>query len=276
VPSGFLNHLYRGCILPDAALFLFLPMEEKKKGCIIYADLIHTVKKLPKDNQAELFMAILEYINGETPVIESLLVDVVFEPIKRQIVRDIEKYHNVSQKNRENGRKGGRPAKANESEQNPKNPPLFLKSEKSHIDTDTEKDTDTDNGTDKEIVKYIEKKGKSPSAPIRSKKTFIIPSVEDVQAFANENMIGSKDLPERFVNYYEANGWMINRNHMKNWKATFKNWVLNEKKYETNQRTNSNAETPQQRKERIYRESGSTIGRGGEFLDIFAIPHDSK
>ena len=106
------------------------------------------------------------------------------------------------------------------------------------------------------------------------RKKFVIPSVEDVQAFANENMIGSKDLPERFVNYYEANGWMINRNHMKNWQATFKNWVLNEKKYETNQRTNGKqfaSETPAERKERQYRDFGKSINGGNELPDFFAL-----
>jgi hypothetical protein len=106
------------------------------------------------------------------------------------------------------------------------------------------------------------------------RKKFIIPSVEDVQAFANENMIGSKDLPERFVNYYEANGWMINRNHMRNWQAAFKNWVKNEKKYETNQRTNGKqfaSETPAERKERQYRDFGKSLNGGNELPDFFAI-----
>ena len=34
--------------------------------------------------------------------------------------------------------------------------------------------------------------------------------------------------PEQFYDYYEANGWKINRNPMKDWKATVRNWERNE------------------------------------------------
>ena len=31
--------------------------------------------------------------------------------------------------------------------------------------------------------------------------------------------------PERFVDFYAQKGWMIGRSHMKDWKATVRNWV---------------------------------------------------
>ncbi len=67
-------------------------MAEDKKSFILYADLIHTVKKLPKDKAGELFMTILSYVNDENPTIEDVLIDIVFEPIKRQMKRDLLKY----------------------------------------------------------------------------------------------------------------------------------------------------------------------------------------
>jgi hypothetical protein len=42
-------------------------------------------------------------------------------------------------------------------------------------------------------------------------------------------MMGSKELPEKFFYHYEANGWMINKVPMKNWKAAYKNWIKREK-----------------------------------------------
>jgi hypothetical protein len=203
-------------------------MEEKKKGCIIYADLIHTVRKLPKEARADLLMAILEYINGETPIISDILVDLVFEPVRRQIDRDVEKYEDKSRKNSENGKKGGRPRKANESEENPKNPPLFFESEKSHIDTDT--DTDKVTKTDTKKGTIVSNTDVSPPAPVRVKReVFRPPSLEEVKNHAAETMSGSRDAPEAFHDYYTSNGWKVGRNPMKDWKAAYKNWIKREK-----------------------------------------------
>ena len=44
-----------------------------------------------------------------------------------------------------------------------------------------------------------------------------------------ENIILTNNInPEQFYDYYEANGWKINRNPMKDWKATVRNWERNE------------------------------------------------
>jgi hypothetical protein len=82
-------------------------MAEDKKSFVLYADLIHTVKKMPKEKQGELFMTILSYVNDENPIVEDLLIDLVFEPIKRQMKRDLNKYHISKEKRREAGRLAG-------------------------------------------------------------------------------------------------------------------------------------------------------------------------
>tara|TARA_R110002050_G_C8890675_1_gene509434 strand:- start:534 stop:1253 length:720 start_codon:yes stop_codon:yes gene_type:complete len=81
-------------------------MAENKKGFILYADLIHTVNKMPNDKAGELFKVILEYVNDNNPVVDDMLVDLVFEPIKRQMKRDLEKYEGVKDKKSEGGRIG--------------------------------------------------------------------------------------------------------------------------------------------------------------------------
>ncbi len=55
-------------------------MAENKKSFVLYKDIIHTVKKMPKEKQADLFVTILEYVNDENPSIDDILVDLVFEP----------------------------------------------------------------------------------------------------------------------------------------------------------------------------------------------------
>lgn len=45
---------------------------------------------------------------------------------------------------------------------------------------------------------------------------------------------GHPQEAERFFNYYEANGWKVGRNPMKNWKAAAANWIKNQERYGTN------------------------------------------
>ena len=64
-------------------------MAEDKKSFLLYADLIHTVKKLPKEKIGDLFLTILEYVNDMNPTVDDILVDIAFEPIKQQLKRDL-------------------------------------------------------------------------------------------------------------------------------------------------------------------------------------------
>lgn len=57
-----------------------------------------------------------------------------------------------------------------------------------------------------------------------SRKTskFVAPSVEEVKEYCRER---NNDVDaERFISYYQSNGWMVGRNHMKDWKATIRTW----------------------------------------------------
>lgn len=56
-------------------------------------------------------------------------------------------------------------------------------------------------------------------------KKFIAPSIDEVREYIEEK--GYSIDPERFVDYYTANGWMVGKSHMKDWKATVRNWERN-------------------------------------------------
>lgn len=83
-------------------------MAEEKKGFVLYCDLIHTVKKLPREDAGELFMHILEYVNDSNPKTENPLVDIAFEPIKRQLKRDLKKWESIKDKRSEAGKRGAK------------------------------------------------------------------------------------------------------------------------------------------------------------------------
>lgn len=58
-------------------------------------------------------------------------------------------------------------------------------------------------------------------------KRFVPPTVEEVKAYCIER--GNRIDPERFVDYYKSNGWMVGRSHMKDWKAAVRTWEKRDK-----------------------------------------------
>lgn len=67
-------------------------MAENKKGFILYANYIGTIKQLPDDVAGRLLKHIFSYVNDENPVSDELLLNVVFEQIKNHLKADLEKY----------------------------------------------------------------------------------------------------------------------------------------------------------------------------------------
>lgn len=55
------------------------------------------------------------------------------------------------------------------------------------------------------------------------------PTIEEVKEYAKRNGTIVSD-PERFFEYYSANGWKVGRNPMKDWKAAFRMWESKDKK----------------------------------------------
>ena len=54
------------------------------------------------------------------------------------------------------------------------------------------------------------------------------PTAEEVRRYCAKESLLDVD-PERFVDYYDANGWMCGKNPMVNWQAVARNWQRNKK-----------------------------------------------
>lgn len=59
----------------------------------------------------------------------------------------------------------------------------------------------------------------------KDNKRFTPPSRQEVQEYIAEK--GYSVDAERFIDYYTSNGWKVGKNHMKDWKATVRNWERN-------------------------------------------------
>lgn len=57
---------------------------------------------------------------------------------------------------------------------------------------------------------------------INKKEKFVKPTLEEIKKYIQEKNL--KVDAERFIDYYESNGWYVGKNRMKDWKATLRNW----------------------------------------------------
>ena len=64
-----------------------------------------------------------------------------------------------------------------------------------------------------------------PQKPAPKRERFIPPTIEEVEAYCKERNNNVDAI--KFVNYYEANGWKVGKNKMKNWKASVRTWERN-------------------------------------------------
>lgn len=107
---------------PNLILKPIYDMAKDKKSFVLYADLIHTVKKMSREDAGELLLHILKYVNDENPETENVIVDLTFEPIKQQFKRDLKKWEITLEKRSDAGKASAearRVAKLNQ--QNPTN-----------------------------------------------------------------------------------------------------------------------------------------------------------
>lgn len=89
-----------------------------------------------------------------------------------------------------------------------------------------EKQNDNDNENDND-VSYHDSYNDSFNEPSKPTiKRFKPPAVEEVQAYCKERK-NNVDA-QRFVDFYEAKGWMLGKNKMKDWKAAVRTWERND------------------------------------------------
>lgn len=68
-----------------------------------------------------------------------------------------------------------------------------------------------------------------------TKKNFKKPTLDEVQQYCSERK--NNISAEKFIDYYESNGWKVGRNSMKDWKAAIRNWEKNQQEKTDNVKT---------------------------------------
>ena len=116
-------------------------MAENKKSFVLYTDLIHTVQHLTDEQTGKLFKHILSYVNDENPISDDVITNLSFEPVKQALKRDLKKYESYINKQKANGKKGGRPKK----EETQKTQPFISKPKKADSVSVSVSDNDINN-----------------------------------------------------------------------------------------------------------------------------------
>ena len=80
-----------------------------------------------------------------------------------------------------------------------------------------------------------------PNNNIEKSSRFVKPTADEVASYCQEN--GYDIDAERFVLYYEARGWLIGKQKMKNWRAAVATWQRNKAEREAQSATAGNVET---------------------------------
>lgn len=188
-------------------------MAEGKKSFLLYCDLIHTIRKMPDEKAGQLFKHILEYVNDEMPETEDLLLQLVFEPIKQQLKRDLEKWSGISATRSEIGRLAGlksgeaRRTKSNQTNQ------LVKKRTKTNQNEQV-----SDN-----VTVIVTEKVKE----IKTKGVFTPPSFIDFENYCKEN--GFLNIAQRAFKGYSENDWKDSKNNpVLNWKSKLQNVWFND------------------------------------------------
>ncbi len=87
-------------------------MKENKKSFVLYQDFYSTLMRLNLEERGLWITAVFEYHGtGEVSVPLEGKVDVAFDVVRNTLDRDAVRYEERCLRNRENGKKGGRPRK---------------------------------------------------------------------------------------------------------------------------------------------------------------------
>lgn len=178
----------------------------------VFHSYLKSIEPLNDAERGRLFTAMLEYsITGVEPKLNGN-ERFIFPTMKANLDREVESYRNTVEANRLNGRKGGRPSKPKESE---KSHSVFEKPKESEKSQDKDKDKDNTPPI-------------SPSK--RGMERFVPPTVDEVREYCQAR--GNGIDPETFVAFYASKGWMVGKNHMKDWKQAVITWEKSRKPVE--------------------------------------------
>lgn len=183
-----------------------------RDSLVFYRSFYEAVKDLPAEEFKEAVSAIMEYgLNDEEQAPSGAAK--VFLIMAKPLIDANNKKHENGKKGAEFGKLGGRPKKETpiKPQENPKETP-----NKPQENPNQTPNVNVDVNVNENIKESEEKKPR-----------FYPPTLEELKKYIADNKYNVD--PERFIDYYTANGWTVGKNRMKDWKAAVRNWDRSQK-----------------------------------------------
>lgn len=182
----------------------------EQKGFFCYNSWLKALEPYGDAERGRIWTTLLEYsnglaIDGRSSGNERFILPMLLD----QIDRDAEKREQFAEKQRENGKKGGRPTKPKETQQNPENPTQAKKAKDKNKNKDTIPPTPLAGG-----------EGVS--------SRFVPPTPQEVTAYCQQRQNGIDG--SEFCDFYASKGWMIGKSKMKDWRAAVRTWEKSRQK----------------------------------------------
>ena len=176
-------------------------MAKDKKSVLIYVDWIATFNKLEDDEAGRLIKHFFSYVNDLNPTSDRL-TEILFEPIKQQLKRDLKAYEQTCERNSLNASLRWNKNNATACDR--------IRTDAKHADNDNDNDNDNDTYNSK-----------------RKSKRFSPPTLLEVEdyCFERKNTVDAS----KFIDYYTSNGWKVGKNAMKDWRAAVRTWEKTQK-----------------------------------------------
>ena len=183
----------------------------------LYHSYLKSVEPLNDAERGRLFTACLTYsMTGAEPDLRGN-ERFVWPTIREQIDRDTKKYSDFCKKQQENIRKRW---------------DTTVYDGTSGIPDDTKHTKEKENEKEN-ILSSPNVEDSIARTPAR--KRFTPPTLAEVTAYCRERQ-NAVD-PQRFIDYYTANGWKVGKNSMKDWKAAVRTWEGKQRDSATAQRS---------------------------------------
>lgn len=202
---------------------------------VYYRSFRESLRELPPDLYKVVSETIFDYaFEGIAPGPDS---NAVAKALFIAIKPVIDNAHNRYDACVENGRKGGAPkgsrnnpsGKAIQPNQRPNQRPNQYPNLYKDKDVDKDKDIESKGDFKGEPVTAVSPDAVAPSSADKPRKVaakraaFVAPSPQEVKDYISEK--GYAVDAQRFIDFYEAKGWMIGRNKMKDWRAAVRTWT---------------------------------------------------
>lgn len=193
-----------------------------RESIVFYRSFYEAIKELSAEEFRNAVMAIMEYGLNDSEIDTSGVAKAILIMAKPQIDKNNKRY--------ENGLRGGTKPKQNQNEtkleSNSNQTRTKLEPNLNQSGTKAEpKRTNpepNDNVNDNDNVNVNDIKESEEKKP-----RFYPPTLEELKKYIADNKYNVD--PERFIDYYTANGWTVGKNRMKDWKAAVRNWDRSQK-----------------------------------------------